>query len=391
MGGGGASVCVCVWECVGVGVYTTVYLESACKLLITYNMHHDAISYFSIFIVDKMAEGPDPAIPSSQDKSSGRKEQEPVVLTSGSSHDVIASKDLVQTQQSVPTSKWCQEEFKSTVSQEVPKSELKGYLNFPQQPGGPCGIAVAPNGHTFIADFIKHQIHVFDEQRKYIRSFSQLGSGNGQLQDPLGVAVDAKGLVYVSNFNNNRIEVLQEDGTFVRHFGVGHIAHPQGVAVNKKLVYVAELSNHKISIFTLEGQLIPTIRSRGSGPGQFNCPSAVAFSPDGDMYVAEYYNHRIQVFNSDGVYQREFGGGQVKNPLDILITADGHVLVADCGNKRVIIFNTTGQLIHSFEVPSPPYGLAIDHNGDLLVTLPNDKQVAVYSHYMYAHHSVSKS
>ena len=89
-------------------------------------------------------------------------------------------------------------------------------------------------------------------------------------------------------------------------------------------------------------------------------------------------NHRIQVFNSDGVYQREFGGGQLNYPLDILITADGHVLVADFGNKRVVIFNTTGQIIHSFQVPSEPYGLAIDHNGDLLVTLHNAKQVAVF-------------
>ena len=41
------------------------------------------------------------------------------LLTSGSSHDVIASKDLVQMQQSVLTSKWCQEEFEHTVSQVV--------------------------------------------------------------------------------------------------------------------------------------------------------------------------------------------------------------------------------------------------------------------------------
>ena len=440
------------------------------------------------------------------------------LLTSGSSHDVIASKDLVQTQQSVLTSKWCQEEFECTVSQVVtfdptnqdvllkaigkfgvvedgacpvnctvepkpetvrwsesdplkltlntfdsknirckrggdnveaflrPKSPIpgpaikarvvddengqytlsfpitypgecdlsilvngsdvrgspfgvdllpkpkpgklnknvaelganKGYLNFPQQPHFLWGIALSPNGHTFIADHHKHQIHVFDEQRKYIRSFGQTGSGNGQLQNPIGVAVDAEGLVYVSNYNNNRIEVFQEDGTFVRHFGVGHNMQPWGMAVNKKLVYVAESSNHRISIFALEGQLIRTIGSQGSGPGQFNYPSAVAFSPDGDMYVADQHNNRIQVFTAEGVYKREFGGGQVNYPLAILITADGHVLVADRGNNRVVVFNTTGQLIHSFRVPSPPYGLAIDHNGDLLVTLPCDKQVAVF-------------
>ena len=440
------------------------------------------------------------------------------LLTSGSSHDVIASKDLVQTRQSVLTSKWCQEEFEHTVSQVVtfdptnqdvllktikefgvvedgacpvnctvePKPEtarwngsdplkltlntfdskniqckrggdnveaflhlkspipgpaikarvvddengqytlsfpitypgecdlsilvngshvrgspfsvdflpkpksgklnknvaelgaVKGYLNFPQQPGGPWGIGVAPNAHTFIADHISSQIHVFDEQRKYIRSFGQPGSGNGQLQHPVGVAVDAEGLVYVADYGNNRIEVFREDGTFVRQFGTGQLGRPWGVTVNNRLVYVAEWDNNRISIFTLEGQLIRTIGSQGSGPGQFKNPTAVAISPDGDMYVADDYNHRIQVFNSDGVYQRKFGGGQVKNPYDILITADGHVLVADYGNKRVVIFDTTGQVIRRFQVPSQPYGLAIDHNGDLIITLYIYKQVPVF-------------
>ena len=254
----------------------------------------------------------------------------------------------------------------------------KGCLNFPKQPGGPLGIVVAQNGHTFIADQPSHQIHVFDEQRKHIRSFGQPGSGNGQLQQPEGVAVDAEGLVYVADYSNNRIEVFREDGTFVRHFGTGQLRGPWRVAVNNKRVYVVEYLNYRIVIFTLEGQLIDTIGSEGSGPGQFNNPSAVAFSPDGDMYVADGYNHRIQVFDSDGVYQREFGGGRLKYPRDILITADGHVLVADYANNRVVIFNTTGQLIHSFLVPSQPYGLAIDHNGDLLVTLCRDRQVAVF-------------
>ena len=440
------------------------------------------------------------------------------LLTSGSSHDVIASKDLVQTQQSFLTSKWCQEEFEHTVSQVVtfdptnqdvllksirefgvvedgacpvnftvvpkpetvrsngsdpitlmlntfdsknirctrggdnvkaflrPKSPVpgpaikarvvddengqytlsfpitypgecdlsilvngsdvrgspfgvefhpkpkpvklnknvaelgasKGHLNFPQQPSDLWGIAVAPNGHTFIADHTSHQINVFDEKRKHIRSFGQQGSGNGQLNYPTGVAVDADGLVYVCSNGNHRIEVFRMDGTFVKQFGVGHLSYPSGVTVNNNQVYVADTGNHKISIFTLEGQLLRTIGSQGSGPGQFNCPSAVAISPDGDMYVSDDDNHRVQVFSPDSIFQREFGKGHLSYPYDILLTADGQVLVADKGNNRVVIFNTTGQVIHSFQVGSGPYGLAIDHNGDLLVTLNSDKQVAIF-------------
>ena len=449
-----------------------------------------------------------------EDRSANTQSSLQFLLTSGSSHDVIASKDLVQTQQSVLTSKWCQEKFENTVSQVVtfdptnqdvllkairefgvvedgacpvnctvepkpetvrwngsdpleltlntfnsknirckrggddveaflrPKSPIpgpaikarvvddengqytlsfpstypgecslsilvngsdvrsspfgvdflpkpksgklnknvaelgavKGQLNFPQQPDSPWGIAVAPNGHTFIADSTNHQIHVFDEQRKHIRSFGQPGSGNGQLQNPEGVAVDAKGLVYVADYGNSRIEVFREDGTFVRQFGTGELYGPWSITVNNKLAYVGEWDNNRISIFTLEGQLIRSIGSDGSGPGQFSIPSAPAFSPDGDMYVADYFNSRIQVFNSDGVYQKEFGNYQLSEPGDILITADGLVLVADTEKNCVFIFNTTGQLIHSFKVPTYPFGLAIDHIGDLLVTLCDEKK-----------------
>ena len=146
-------------------------------------------------------------------------------------------------------------------------------------------------------------------------------------------------------------------------------------------MFVAEYGNYRISVFTLDGQLIRTIGSYGSGPGQFNGAfNAVAFASDedGDMYLADYGNSRIQVFNVNGVYQREFGKGQVANPLDIICTTDHHVLVADHSNCRVVIFNTMGQFIHSFQVGSNPYSLAIDHNGDLLVTLYNTKQVAVF-------------
>ena len=254
----------------------------------------------------------------------------------------------------------------------------KGNFNYPQQPGDPRGIAVAPNGHTFISDYIGHQIHVFDEQRKHIRSFGLQGSGNGLPNTPLGISVDADGLVYICNNGNHCIEVFGEKGTFVKQIGVDHVFNPWGVTVINKRVYVADTGNNRISIFTLEGQLIRTIGSAGSGPGGFDLPSAVDISPDGDMYVTDYYHHCVQVFSPDGVFQREFGKGQLKYPFDILITADGHVLVADAGNNRVVIFNTTGQVIHNFRVGFEPHGLAIDHNGDLLVTLRDDEQVPIF-------------
>ena len=257
-------------------------------------------------------------------------------------------------------------------------AETKGCLNFSQKPDSLYDISVGPNGHTFIVDYNGHKIHVFDEQRKHIRSFGRETSGHEKLCSPCGVAVDAGGLVYVSSLSENCIEVFKEDGTFIRRFGVGHLSSPWRVTVHQKQVYVADNGNRRISTFSLEGQLIRTFGSLDSGPEQLASPSFVAISPNGDLYVTDYDKHRIQVYNSDGIYQRQFGEQQLKNPNGILITADGHVLVADSANSRVVIFNTMGQVICSFQVGRWPMGLAIDRNGDLLVTLNKDKQVAIF-------------
>ena len=68
----------------------------------------------------------------------------------------------------------------------------------------------------FVDDNESHQVHVFDKQKKHIRSFGQQGSGNGQLNSPVGIAVDHDNRLYIGNWYNNRIEVVESDGTFVK-------------------------------------------------------------------------------------------------------------------------------------------------------------------------------
>ena len=83
------------------------------------------------------------------------------LLTSGSSHDVIASKDLFQTQQSVLTSKWCQV-FEHTVSQVVtfdPTDQdilLKSIREFGVVEDGACPVnsAVEPKPETVQSKWI---------------------------------------------------------------------------------------------------------------------------------------------------------------------------------------------------------------------------------------------
>ena len=215
----------------------------------------------------------------------------------------------------------------------------------------------------------KHQIHVFNTQRQHLRTFSEEGTGKGQLKSPRGLAVDSTSLVYVANADNERVEVFKEDGSFVRQIGVGQLKSPYNVTIYGDRLYVPDLANNRVFTFNTSGELTQTIGEPGEGPGQFKGPTAVAVY-NNELFITDYSNHRVQVFSVNGQYNRQFQRGQVEGPSDILITPDGEVLIADLGNSRVDIFNTSnasGYLIHWLEVHWSQC-LAINTNSELLVT-----------------------
>ena len=247
---------------------------------------------------------------------------------------------------------------------------IKGSLQFPQQPGRLWGVNVSPvNGSVFVSDFDNSQIHVFDVERKHVKTFGQCGKEERQLNHPQGIDVSTIGEVYVANSHNHCVNVFREDGTFIRTIGQGKLLYPRDVLVHSNgLVYVTDWGNHCIAVFSQEGKLVRTFGSHGRGKGEFKYPLCVAVSPeDHHLYITDSNNHRVQVFTLEGRYVREFGADQLKGPFGLTVTSDGNVLVADRVNNRVAVFDKKGKLVCSIAVEYPT-GLAIDSRGHLLVT-----------------------
>ena len=256
----------------------------------------------------------------------------------------------------------------------------KGTLQFPQQPGMLTGVAVAPNGGIFVTDYFNHQIHVFDAERKFVRSFGEEGDSDGQLKTPRNVAITREALLYIAS--DKRIDVLRDDGVFVRQIGAGILNNPWDVTVYNGEIFVADYGNNRVAVFNQEGRLVRTIGSKGTGPGQFSGSTGVAVSPGGELYVSDRWNedsnHRVQVFTLQGVYIREFGAGQLNAPQKLQFSSDKHVLVADNLNDRVAVFNHDGALVSTLPCANEPYGLAVDQKGDLLVACCDDKCVQIF-------------
>lgn len=77
------------------------------------------------------------------------------------------------------------------------------------------------------------------------------GKGEGKLYGPKGVTVDSIGMVYVSEERNHRISVFSSDGQFIHCFDGGNsIKTPRGLAVDASgVVYVCDKDANSIEFF----------------------------------------------------------------------------------------------------------------------------------------------
>ena len=171
----------------------------------------------------------------------------------------------------------------------------------PIQFNGPWGLKLN-NNKLYVCDSRNHRIQVFDTELNYITSIgSGRGSGPGQFNGPYDVSFDDSSMLHVADRYNDRIQVLDQDGKYVREYsqrgsGLGQLSRPVFIHVDHDYVYVSEMGNYHVSVFTTSGRFVRTIGRYGSGPGKLRYPRGVVVDTDGFVYVCDYDNKRVQIF-----------------------------------------------------------------------------------------------
>jgi DNA-binding beta-propeller fold protein YncE len=103
-------------------------------------------------------------------------------------------------------------------------------------------------------------------------------------------------------------------------------------------LYVADSGNHRIQKLSGDGVVLAQWGSRGTGPGYFDRPSAVAVDGQGDVYVLDGGNRRIQRLSPVGEPIIAWGGadGLSWQPVDVAVDGKGNLYVADLEGQRVL-------------------------------------------------------
>ncbi len=168
----------------------------------------------------------------------------------------------------------------------------------------PRAVAINSHGDYFIPEYTEvDRVQQFTgKDKKLARVIGHTGTENGQFDRPEGVCEDAQDRLYVADSCNHRIQVFSPDGQWLRSYGhagsgPGEFSYPYDIRVDKAgRQYVCEFGGSRLQVFDANDRPLEVIGGPGAAPGQFSNPWSMAFDSEGDLYVADSQNHRVQKF-----------------------------------------------------------------------------------------------
>jgi hypothetical protein len=94
----------------------------------------------------------------------------------------------------------------------------------------------------------------------------------------------------------------------------------------------AEGTSHRIVRFSRDGKYVGQFGKRGSGPGEFIQPHALALDAAGRLYVGDRSNNRVQILTTDGKFIADWP--QFSRPSGVAVHGD-MIYVADSESGSV--------------------------------------------------------
>lgn len=267
-----------------------------------------------------------------------------------------------------------------------PYDLVEGWAKLPEgrEWGSTSAVDIAPDGTIWVAERcgansclesdLSPVLH-FDQEGNLLASF-----GAGLIASPHGIFVDADGNVWVTDWMDNAPSIPRPENE--RSLS----AEARAEAQARKGPPEGTTKGSQVFKFSENGELLMTLGEPGGAaePGYFYQPSDVLVTTDGTIFVADGHgrgNARIMKFTSDGTLITTFGTkgsgpGEFNGPHALAMDSMGRLFVGDRGNNRIQILDQDGNFIEEWYQFSRPSGIYIDQNDMIYVADSESGSVA---------------
>jgi sugar lactone lactonase YvrE len=266
----------------------------------------------------------------------------------------------------------------------------------------PFDLAFLPDGNLIFSDTFNHCLRRIDTATSVISTICGNGekgcAGDGGpatralLNEPYGVVADRSGRVFFADRLNGRVAVIDTPGT-IRTLVRNGMVEPNGLALSpdQSQLFIADVAGQRVWVVDLATETASVFSGTGeaahdgdggpaAGAGLFG-PRAVAFAPDGSLYVMERQGSCIRRIR-DGVIETVAGTGArgyagdggdagaavFAAPKEMAVDARGNIFVVDTENHAIRRIDAASWVVTTIAPGlARPHGAVVAPDGSVLV------------------------
>ena len=156
-------------------------------------------------------------------------------------------------------------------------------------------------------------------------------------------------MLFVCDSGNCRIQVFRND-RFLYSFGQygkerGYLDCPRDLTLNSNedQLFITDRANHRVQVFTLNGQFLRIFGNFTDIPFKLQCPVGIYYTPDNHLLISSYDSHCVLVFEVDGNFVSAVEGTcqgkeRFTGTCGVTMIKDGHIVIANGPGNKLVVF-----------------------------------------------------
>jgi hypothetical protein len=252
----------------------------------------------------------------------------------------------------------------------------------------PFAVALDEADNLCLTDTGANVVCFHDATRKEWHRWERVGKA--RFASPVAVAKRGDAL-FVADSSLRRVIAFNLKGTLLFEITEG-LERPAGLAVSAENLFVVDAQLCRVLVFDLNGKPAWQFGARGAGPGEFNLPTHIAFTPQGDLLITDSMNSRIVICDARGGFKGTLGKsgdspGHFGRPKGAAADSFGRVYALDALFDSLQVFDRGGAVLLSLggggAKPGEfwlPNGIAISRTNRIFAADTYNRRVQVFQY-----------